>query len=326
MNFVEQANTHLKGKGTLVFLTYVGSKLYGTDNENSDTDLKGIYIPNLEDMLLGKEPSIIAKDTGSNDSKNTKTDVDFTLIPFQKFLNDLKKAESQALDLFFAFNSPSRLFFTEEYKEFFFDVKPFLKSKLTKSFVGYCLQQASKYGVKGKHYSKLMDLNDLLSNFSDEQLVSVLIDYDKTYEEGKNTEVKDSKDYYKVLNKFFESKSKIKELKKAVKILLSSYGERTKESSKANNVDFKSLSHAFRVMSEVQELLEFGNISFPLKDAKYIKEIKEGKHTVEVIQPLLEEKLSSLDSFIEKSNLPDVPNSNILNGYGIMFLNNSLNK
>lgn len=48
-------------KGVLLYLTYSGSKLYGTENKNSDKDLFGLYIPN--------EPaSSFNYTTGSKDS------------------------------------------------------------------------------------------------------------------------------------------------------------------------------------------------------------------------------------------------------------------
>ena len=44
-NFENQYNYRV------VYVTQYGSKLYGTDNPNSDTDYKGIFIPNLLDAL-----------------------------------------------------------------------------------------------------------------------------------------------------------------------------------------------------------------------------------------------------------------------------------
>ena len=40
----------------LVFATLYGSKLYGTDSPTSDTDIRGVFIPNKRDLLLGTWP------------------------------------------------------------------------------------------------------------------------------------------------------------------------------------------------------------------------------------------------------------------------------
>ena len=51
-------------KNTLIFKALVGSRAYGTNNENSDTDYKGVYIQNIDENnfekmdILGKAPDI----------------------------------------------------------------------------------------------------------------------------------------------------------------------------------------------------------------------------------------------------------------------------
>jgi len=39
----------------VVYVTIYGSKLFGTDNANSDTDYKGIFIPSKKDVLLKRD-------------------------------------------------------------------------------------------------------------------------------------------------------------------------------------------------------------------------------------------------------------------------------
>lgn len=39
----------------IVYITMYGSKLFGTDNPDSDTDYKGIFIPNRKDVLLKRD-------------------------------------------------------------------------------------------------------------------------------------------------------------------------------------------------------------------------------------------------------------------------------
>ena len=45
----------MNGEFVLVKM-FFGSHLYGTTNENSDTDLKGVFLPNKRDILLGRIP------------------------------------------------------------------------------------------------------------------------------------------------------------------------------------------------------------------------------------------------------------------------------
>ena len=43
-------------KEKILFKTLTGSKLYGTNSENSDTDIKGVFLPDIKDLLLNKAP------------------------------------------------------------------------------------------------------------------------------------------------------------------------------------------------------------------------------------------------------------------------------
>ncbi|QQV91959.1 hypothetical protein vBKpMFBKp34_100 [Klebsiella phage vB_KpM_FBKp34] len=60
----------------IVMETIFGSHLYGLNTPNSDTDYKGIFIPDAKDILLGKAPKTIQSSTGDKHSKNTKDDID----------------------------------------------------------------------------------------------------------------------------------------------------------------------------------------------------------------------------------------------------------
>ena len=43
-----------KVNGKLIYLSQYGSHLYGLNTENSDLDFRGVYIPTLDDIILGK--------------------------------------------------------------------------------------------------------------------------------------------------------------------------------------------------------------------------------------------------------------------------------
>ena len=60
----------------VLYVTLDGFKLFGTDSIDSDTDYKGIFIPNKRDILLKRD--IV--------SKNKKDDVDLQLY---SIYNDL---------------------------------------------------------------------------------------------------------------------------------------------------------------------------------------------------------------------------------------------
>ena len=86
-------------------------------------------------------------------------------------------------------------------------------------------------------------------------------------------------------------------------VLVNSYANRTKSASEG--ADWKALSHAVRVMDEVYELLTDHHITFPLREAKYIKQIKKGLVPLNSVITYLEKHIQLIDQLIQESTLPD---------------------
>lgn len=96
----EQINDFLNtfNKGTIIHLAYFGSYAYGLNNEKSDLDFKGIYIPNYKDMVLGRVKHSINLNS-NKDNKNTSEDFDLELISIQKFISMCLQGTSVAIDM-----------------------------------------------------------------------------------------------------------------------------------------------------------------------------------------------------------------------------------
>ena len=64
-----------------------GSHLYGTSSPSSDKDFKGVYVPTLDQMKLGRFPKSINENTKLNSSeKNTSEDTDTETYSLHYFL------------------------------------------------------------------------------------------------------------------------------------------------------------------------------------------------------------------------------------------------
>lgn len=94
--------------GKLLYLTVFGSTLYGTSKSGkSDLDIKGIYIPSQESILLQKEQHCLSFTTGNSVTKNTEHDIDIQIWSIQKWLLQLlPEGNTNALDLLFSFTHP----------------------------------------------------------------------------------------------------------------------------------------------------------------------------------------------------------------------------
>ena len=113
--------------GKLIYLSQYGSHLYGLNTENSDLDFRGVYVPNLDDIILGKAQDEINTEIelweirDSNKENPTyhieepttlinswylrKVKVDVKIFSLQKFIQLCSKADTNALDLLFSLNN-----------------------------------------------------------------------------------------------------------------------------------------------------------------------------------------------------------------------------
>ena len=77
----QQAERLCRERGAeMVFLTVFGADLYGSARqESSDLDLRGLFLPTLESLVLGTAPKSIHQTTGQSDRRNQAEDVDIDL-------------------------------------------------------------------------------------------------------------------------------------------------------------------------------------------------------------------------------------------------------
>lgn len=311
---------------TIVYCTMSGSKLYGTDGPDSDTDYKFLFIPNYSDVILKKdEPHIkIGKDTKE---KNTKEDIDFDGSSIYKFFNELKVSETGAVDVLFSmFRDDTIIFQDEDFTEIMKNnYQRFMNSNM-RSFIGYALGQSKKFGIKGARYGELDDFVKKLYVWTDKYLNHKVDDGKgswnqlKNWVEGQNYKYikfimapgpRDSGgykeiEYISILGKMFSGTVTNEYLYDRVFKLYDQFGNRTKTIAKTlSKTDYKAISHALRVALEVRELLETNFIKFPLKDAQYLKNIKDGNCDVEKVFDEVGDTLADVDLLLETSKLPE---------------------
>jgi len=303
----------------LLYLTHYGSKLYGTNSESSDTDLKGVFLPPLDDVLLGQARDDFSTSTGTNNSHNTSDDIDVTLYSFNKFVQLLSKGETGALDILFSmFREDTVLYRDGMFNGMFKDSKNLFITKNSNSFLGYVLNQTRMYGLKGKRYN-------VLNNFYNTLKLSEVDNKDKVTCEGLFDIVKKNKleneyvfftvtidptdsqekKYLSVLGKMYEDRAPLYKFREGLTKQLEQYGARAKSAS--NGTDFKALSHAVRVVSELKELLTTYFITFPLPNAEYVKQVKYNTTDEQVgeVLTLLEDEVEKVENLVKGSDLPE---------------------
>jgi len=293
----------------IIVKTIFGSHLYGTNTELSDMDYKGVFMPTGEQVLLGRIPKNVSFSTARTGEgrKNQPWDVDTEIYSFHYFIKLACEGQTIALDMLY---TPDDMILesSQIWEDIVANRNRFLTKNL-KAFVGYARKQAAKYGIKGSRLEaaerakKFLELQ-IEMGFIEKRLKEVwgflpggehiFFGTDKmglpTYEVcGRQIQETVSIGYaYSILEKFCEN-----------------YGERAKAAKESKGIDWKAISHALRAAFEVEEILEHGTITFPLRLAEYLKSVKWGEldYTTEVA-PTLEATMDKLERLSELSDLP----------------------
>jgi hypothetical protein len=296
--------------------TLFGSHLYELNNENSDEDWKGIYLPTVNELLLNKYPRSIKYSSGDANSKNGFGDIDLENISLPRLVELGCKSDTMAIDILHATKNIERGTYAEIWDSLVENRTKFY-SKDMSSLIGYLKHQASKYGVKGSRMSALKVIIEVLPQLIEDYPNAVIGDvvewlpYDDNckYISVVNTKTKPSttNHYYEVLGKKFQNTLKLTSLQDSIEKWYDNYGHRAREAEKNNGVDWKAVSHALRAGYQVIDIYQQGDFEYPLSQTQYLRDVKEGK--LDFSSNVKEELEWVTDLAMElsaKSDLPEV--------------------
>lgn len=293
-----------------------GSHLFGTNTPTSDHDYKGVFLPEASDILLGKFDQTIHNHTNNTGNKNTQDDIDVEFYSLDKFLKMLYQGQTVAWELLF---TPDDMILEKHplWDEIRASAPLFLNKKVD-AFIGYCKQQANKYGVRGSRLNTVRTVLEMLkrkhsygtlaSELSNREHRSILAlehveEIDKYMGERKFTVLS-------VCGKKFAYDTKLEYIIPALQKYFDEYGERSRQAERNEGVDWKALSHAVRVCMQACSLLKNGYIELPMHrdNVTLLKGIKAGQLDFAVVANLIEEYQSDLLRDREASTLPAEPN------------------
>ncbi len=326
---IDEIIKQLKIPGTLIYLTQFGSHLYGLNTENSDLDFRGVFIPTLDDLILHKDLDEynteiqLHKITNADGGVYYKTEspscivntckletikVDIKIFSLQKFIKLCSKADTNALDLLFSVNSDIPKWYQGTASDFsgtdviiadlYRNRDKLINIDKLESPVTYAFKQATKYGIKGNRRAKLLYVLDRCKFLSDIHNVEDLIPFIDLDDKYLKIDTLDNKGtlekYLNVCGVQHQFNLSIKQFKQRIqdKIDKEYTSQRTIDACDGN--DWKALSHALRVLFEIKELLETGNITFPCEQRTFLLDVKLGKVSRQDIDNLFENTFSHI--------------------------------
>lgn len=290
----------------IICKTVYGSKLYRMDGPESDLDIRGIFTPKKSECYLGK----------IKDTVDGVGDVQFFSV--QKFLRLAAEGQSVAIEILY-----SDQVFEESYlwRRLIKHRDKFLSKKM-KNFCGYAKAQSIKYSSRADRLNDINALRDLIIKWINNTSAPILgcdhfdaklsviwdilpegINYKKSTNQFNRS--KDNRVYI-ICGRELQIHCTVKHLLEFTNMLRDEYGERVKKAA-AQHVDFKALSHAYRVTYQAQELIKERTLTFPAKEIEFLRDIKFGK--LDLIKDGLDAKLEDLiqetDELMARSDLPD---------------------
>lgn len=294
-----------------------GSHLYGTSTAESDSDVKGIYLPSTQEILLQRVLPVIAqgklRDSGK---KNTKSDIDSDLYSLQKYLQLLSEGQPVALEMLFA---PKEALLTPLHPVWIALKKlaPHLLTKKTMAFVNYCRQQAHKYGKKGVRLAAVRKALERLEKLKQQygsstklncvqNVLQDLADSSDYISIGKEMILANGSkvDYFEICGKKIISTISLKSARLVLQNILNEYAQRTMEAEKHGGADWKALSHAVRIGHQAIEFFSTHTITFPRPEAAHLLAIKLGQLPLEQVEQEIENLFVEVERAMHLSRLP----------------------
>jgi len=329
MTLEQITQTEAKYDVTILYVTRSGSHLYGTNGPASDEDFKGIYIPNQSDRLLGTDVPYINLDTNPTNQANTPDDIDCHLDSIHKFFHLLAKGETGAMDTLFSMWSDSVVFSHTDFVDWCKANYLQLITSNPHAFIGYAIGQSKKYNIRGERYNELVKFNGFLEslNFAitllgdcklDDAYPQILAELDN-YKHIKYVQAPAPRGttgnwtYLEVLGKKFAPTITLEYLQDKLIDMQEQYGDRARKA--VDNIDWKALSHALRVVLEVRELLSTNFIKFPLHDRNHLKAVKQGRILVDDVIGDLSSKITEVDELLKSTTLPAKQDADLVNSY-----------
>jgi predicted nucleotidyltransferase len=296
-----------------------GSHLYGTNTLSSDFDYKVIYLPSLEDMVLGKKAEIYKEKPGKPSEVMQPGEVETEYAPLQRLAQDFFSGQSWAIECVFAILSDRHEmitnFYTTELKWFCKDLVESFLTRDLKAMVSYAIHQSQMYGVKAERlnaierlikvlnlverpqFTRLSDIKVILDTLIDDETISysVIKGTNHTYQE---------QPALKVNNREYPMASMVFYLNQEMHKVKQRYGERVKK-AQGEEVDWKALSHAVRVVRQAVSLLKYGELTFPLVYAEMLVDIKEHRMTFEEATGIFTELNTRMEELQKTTTLPE---------------------
>ena len=293
----------------VIYNTFYGSHLYGLATPQSDIDFRSVFIPDPKDILLGRVIDIVSESKGEKHHANGPGDIDNSFFSLKVFVDLLCGGDTGAFDILHAPENKI-LRSSDIISDIYHHSSKCYTSQMTGLF-NHVAKKSEAYGVRGIRATALKELIDVMEKMSDLEgfklgdiIHRLPVDGEFLELTQDTTQRAGCQDFYVVLGRKFQFTISAIMFRDAINKLWVGYGDRTKKIQMAGGVDWKDLSHAFRVGYQLLDIYREGDYTFPLKQTPELMLIKAGEVNFDEYQVKLQALVAEVKDAAAKSELP----------------------
>jgi len=296
-----------------------GSHLYGTNTPESDVDYCGVFIAPINyyfglDIIKEADCSIVNK---LESGKNSKEAVDRKFYEIRNFTKLAIENNPNLLEVLFV--NKENIIYNSYLGGILLANKHLFPWKgLKEKYLGYSISQQKKMLVKSGNMKDLKNGLDFLMYLQKNELSKYIFEV----ESNLLSIFKDNGNQHLKLGDIYIQKNiTIRKAIEQIQGRVDKFGNR-KELVDEYGFDTKFAAHCVRLLSEGKDLLETGEIVFPLKQRELLLEIRNGKYSLDEVNEMIESGKSELEKSYVHSSLPSKPRYKEINDLLVNMMDN----
>ena len=277
-----------KAEYDIIYMAKFGSELYGLNTSNSDTDIVCIYLPSYEDLILDGFDSkknlhyFTYKSKENSACRNTAEDFDIKYISIIALLGRLSRLEVEACDILFSYTNKNTIVYDDGFENIFNNYSKLIDIRQRRTYIGYCESQVRKYALKGtmlgivqdilKNIEKYYNCRDKLETIFESVILPCLPKKSDVWEVIKTpvgTQSKQEVLALRLAQSVHQFTIPIIEFRQRMELFYKKFGERARQASQNENIDWKACSHALRSLINYKKLITNGFYEYPFLDYEH---------------------------------------------------------
>lgn len=291
-----------------------GSRLFGTDDALSDTDVKSVWIPSARDILLGKTDwTVFASD---NSRQNTADDVDQEQHDLHRFLKLVSSGHPVAIELLFAPETAHEFEPQDAWWSAVAQAGLIVPASVSK-FMGFIDEQSTSFGVGGARVQAMraaMDVLDEAKRRNPRAIVGEVADAVVAAADSPHVKIEHKPDssYLIMAGRSAPFANKVVSAHKLAWMFIESFEAKARKLAAGDRRNWSPVSHAIRLAEEALELSTTGRLTLPRPNADELLDIKSGRVSSDDVAARMEALIPAVTKAAKSSPLPETPDMEVI--------------